>query len=119
MSSLSPTAFIAPVDPKNPSTNLLPDVDVVRLWSTAPSGEKTPKVGVTRVFFNTPAGPENNLTALSSLGDGFAEKQGDARREIVRKAIGSAVKEVKKLGESVKVALVDDSLDPHAAGEFI
>ena len=113
---MSSTAFIAPVDPKNSSAHVLSGLDVVKLWSTAPSGEKTPKVGVTRVFFNTPDGPDNNLTALSSLGDGFAEKQGDARREIVRKAIGSAVKEVKKLGESVKQAVVDGSLDPHAAG---
>jgi len=116
---MSSTAYIVPVDHKTPSTQL-PNLDPLKLWSTTPTGEKAPKVGTTRIFYNTPSSPEGpnaNITALSSLGDGFSTKQGNTRREIVRKAVGNAVKDVKSLGESVKYASVDASADPHAAGE--
>jgi aminopeptidase len=120
---MSSTAYIVPLDTKVTAAQVLPNIDPLKLWSTTPgSGEKAPKVGTTRIFYNTPydiKGPNVNLTALSSLGDGFGLKKGDARREIVRKAVGSAVKEVKNFGEGVQHAFVDASADPHASGEYL
>ncbi|KAK0466043.1 uncharacterized protein EV420DRAFT_1636626 [Desarmillaria tabescens] len=95
------TARIVPHDPKATS----------ELWASAPTGEKPAKVGTTRVFYNT---PPQQLTALSSLGDGFEKKTGSAKREVVRKAVGSAVKAVKAI-DGVKNVKIDASLDPHAA----
>lgn len=54
-----------------------------------------------------------------SLGEAFGTKKDDARREIVRKAVGSGVKSIKALGEGISEAIIDTSTDPHAAGEFI
>ena len=54
-----------------------------------------------------------------SLGDAFEAKKGDARREIVRKAVGSGVKGIKVLGEGISEAFVDAATDPHAAGELL
>ncbi|KAK0500947.1 hypothetical protein EDD18DRAFT_1146702 [Armillaria luteobubalina] len=95
------TARIVPHDPKSTS----------ELWASAPTGEKPAKVGTTRIFYNT---PPQQLTALSSLGDGFEKKAGTAKREVVRKAVGSAVKAVKAI-DGVKDVKIDASLDPHAA----
>ncbi|KAK0473103.1 cytosol aminopeptidase family, catalytic domain-containing protein [Armillaria novae-zelandiae] len=95
------TARIVPHDPKSTS----------ELWASAPTGEKPAKVGTTRIFYNT---PPQQLTALSSLGDGFGKKTGTAKREVVRKAVGSAVKAVKAI-DGVKSVKIDASLDPHAA----
>ncbi len=99
------TARIIPHDPKATSD----------LWASAPTGEKPAKVGTTRVFYNT---PPKQLTALSSLGDGFEKKTGTAKREVVRKAVGSAVKAVKAI-DGVKDVKIDASLDPHAAGAYL
>jgi aminopeptidase len=52
-----------------------------------------------------------------SLGEGFEGKTGDARRELVRKAVGSGVKQVKELGDGAKDIIVDASTDAHAAGK--
>lgn len=79
-------------------------------WAAAATTEKS-KVGTTRIFYG------DKITALTSLGEGFADKKGDVRREIVRKAVGSAVKQVKDLGEDIKDVEIDASTDPHAAGE--
>ncbi|PBL00091.1 hypothetical protein ARMGADRAFT_1072481 [Armillaria gallica] len=95
------TARIIPHDPKATS----------ELWASAPTGEKPAKVGTTRIFYNI---PPKQLTALSSLGDGFEKKTGTAKREVVRKAVGSAVKAVKAI-DGVKDVKIDASLDPHAA----
>lgn len=114
---MSTQAYILPVDPKAPGTQSeVSGLDTAKLWSTLPSSKKTPKVGTTRVFYDTPSGG-SNLTALVSLGDDYAGKKGDAKRETVRKAIGSAVKDVKNLVESDTAVAVDASADPQAAGE--
>ncbi|KAF9040239.1 leucine aminopeptidase [Hymenopellis radicata] len=81
------------------------------LWESAPSGEKPAKVGTTRIFYKT--APEE-LTALSSLGEGFENKSGNAKKELVRKAVGSAVKAVKDL-DGVKAVKVDATHDAHAS----
>jgi aminopeptidase len=52
-----------------------------------------------------------------SLGEGFDGKTGDARRELVRKAVGSGVKQAKELGDGAKDIIVDASTDAHAAGQ--
>ncbi|PCH33010.1 hypothetical protein WOLCODRAFT_147118 [Wolfiporia cocos MD-104 SS10] len=107
--------YILPVDPKAPANASVPNIDAARLWAAAPVGAKPAKVGTTRVFYATP--DAQNITALTSLGNDFGTKTGDERREIVRKAIGSAVKQVKGLGEGVEgqKVVVDASADSHAA----
>lgn len=112
--TMATSAYIVPFDPKSSSSpsQVLP-VDAAGLWVTAAVGEKVPKVGTNRIFYNIPAG---KITALSSLGDGFAKKTGDARRELVRKSVGSAVKELKAL-DGLKNVEIDASADPHAAGK--
>ncbi|PFH47788.1 hypothetical protein AMATHDRAFT_66919 [Amanita thiersii Skay4041] len=109
----STSAYIIPFDPdlNAVSQATIPDVDVKHLWSGTPQGESVPKVGTTRTFFNS---PPSKVTTLSSLGDKFATKIGDARREVVRKAVGNAVKDLKAI-DGLKELVVETSLDPHAA----
>ena len=113
--------YVLPVDPKAPSAPNATNVDASALWSSTPaaSTSKPSKAGTTRIFYDTPRGTgSKDVTALTSLGDKWATKTGDERRETVRKAVGSAVKTVKALGEDVdgETVLVDGSADPHAAG---
>ena len=121
----SPTVFVVPVDPSSPSNSSAVDgVNPSKLWSTLPAGKgsKPAKAGTTQVIFNTPT---EQITALSSLGPAFSKKQtpADLRREAVKTAIGSAVQQVKALGEGVHgqivgvdLSVVPDS-DAHAASE--
>lgn len=109
---MSSTAYIIPHDPQAPSAKAPSGVDSAALWNSAAQGDKVAKVGTTRIFYNTPA---SKVTTLSSLGEGFANKTGDVKRELVRKSVGSAVKAVKAL-DGVKDVAVDASADPHAAG---
>ena len=90
-------------------------VDQPELLSKLPKAENPPKVGDTKIFYDTPDG---KVTALVSLGDKFASKQSNERRELVRRAVGSAVKEVRNL-DGVNRAEIDASTDPHAAGESL
>ncbi|KAG0700262.1 hypothetical protein DFH29DRAFT_876689 [Suillus ampliporus] len=71
--------------------------------------------GTFYLFHGTPA---LDATALLFLGEGFESKSSDARREIVCKAVGSAVKSVKGLGDGASETVVDASTDPHAAGQI-
>ncbi|KAJ3799692.1 leucine aminopeptidase, partial [Lentinula aff. detonsa] len=103
------SAFIIPIDPKAPSS-VVPNVDLAKLWATVPRGEKV-DVGTTRIFYDTPA---TKITAASSLGDNFSTKKGEAKRELVRKSVGSAVKALKAL-DGLKEVTVDASVDPHAS----
>lgn len=107
---MSSAAVIVPYDPQGTGQSVA-GVNPAQLWSLTPSGEKAPKAGTTRTFYNT---PESKTTTISSLGEGFANKSAEVKRELVRKSIGSAVKELKAY-EGVKEAVVDASLDPHAA----
>ena len=125
ISTTSPRSavYVLPVDPKAPSTATAADVDVGALWNSTPAtkSSKPSKAGTTRIFYDTPRGTDGkDVTALTSLGGKWAAKTGDERREVVRKAIGSAVKAVKALGEEVdgEAVLVDASADPHATGTF-
>jgi aminopeptidase len=70
------------------------------------------------LFYDVPSGG-SNVTALVSLGDRYANQKGDGKREVVRKAVGSAVKDVKALVEGETAVSVDASADPHAAGKFV
>ncbi|KAJ7447191.1 leucine aminopeptidase [Mycena latifolia] len=99
------TASIYPFDPKTPSQS------ATQLWAT--SAAKAPKVGTTRVFFNSPS--SDSITALSSLGADFAKTNGAAKRELVRRSVGSAVKEINRVADEVTEVIVDASADPHAA----
>lgn len=90
-------------------------VDQSKLLSKLPTTEKPPKVGDTKIFYDT---PEGRVTALVSLGDKFASKQPNDRRELVRRAVGNAVKEIGNI-DGVNSAKIDVSTDPHAAGEYL
>ncbi len=116
---MSTRVFVLPIDPTSQSgSGPLPSVDPVELWSTAPTGSKPAKVGTTRIFYNTPPSQPGKIdaTAVVSLGEGFDKKTGDARRELVRKAIGSSIKQIRELGDGEKYVVVDASKDAHAAG---
>ncbi|KAF8167170.1 leucine aminopeptidase [Crassisporium funariophilum] len=107
---MSTSAYILPFDHTS-SAKVAEGLDAAELWSLTPQGEKTPKAGTTRTFYNT---PPSKVTTVSSLGDGFASKKSEVKREIVRKSVGSAVKVLKSY-EGVKEVAVDASADPHAA----
>ncbi|TFK66182.1 leucine aminopeptidase [Pluteus cervinus] len=104
------SAFVVPYD-HQASGEVAPGVDPGLLWAQTPAPDKVPKVGTTRIFYNTPAA---KVTAVSSLGPGFSATKGDARQEAVRKAVGSAVKDLKAI-DGITEVLVDTSVDPHAA----
>ena len=108
---MSSTAYIIPFDHQS-SAQITEGVNPSKLWSLTPQGEKLPEAGTTRIFYNTPS---SKVTTVSSLGEGFASKKSEAKRELVRKSVGSAVKEL-KAHEGLKDVLIDASADPHAAG---
>jgi cytosol aminopeptidase len=89
-------------------------VDQSKLLSKLPKTEKPPKVGDTKIFYDT---PEGKVTALVSLGDKFTSKQSNEQRELVRRAVGSAVKKICDI-DGVNRAEIDVSTDPQAAGEY-
>ncbi|PPR06255.1 hypothetical protein CVT24_000927 [Panaeolus cyanescens] len=107
---MSSSAIVIPIDPQSTS-QVVDGIEASSLWALTPQGEKPAKAGTTRIFYNT---PPSKLTSLSSLGDKFSSKTGDAKREIVRKSVGSAVKELKSFDGISEVA-IDASADPHAA----
>ena len=111
---MSSAAIVIPYDQQN-SGNPIAGVDPAQLWALTPSGEKVPKVGTTRTFYNT---PESKMTTLSSLGDGYASKSQEVKRELLRKSVASAVKELKSF-DGVKDVTIDASADPHAAGMLL
>lgn len=109
--TMSISALLLPFDPSG-QPRAVCGIEAQNLWISTPSGEKPPKVGTTRTFFNTPWG---KTTTISSLGDKFAAKKGNERRELVRKAIGAGIKDLKAF-DGLKEVLVDALADPHAAG---
>ena len=111
--TMSSTAYIIPFDHQS-SAQIADGVDAAKLWSLTPQGEKLPKVGTTRIFYNT---PPSKVTTVSSLGEGFASKKSEVKRELIRKSVGSAVKEL-KAHDGLKEVLIEASADPHAAGVF-
>ena len=111
--TMSNAAYIFPFD--HQSARITEGVDVAKLWSLTPQGEKLPKVGTTRIFYDT---PPSKLTTISSLGEGFSSKKGEAKRELVRKSVGNAVKELKAY-DGLNEVSIDASADPHAAGVFL
>ncbi|KAF8079247.1 leucine aminopeptidase [Lyophyllum atratum] len=108
--AMSSSAYIVPFD-HQATGELVPGVDASKLWAMTPQGEKPPAVGTVRTFYNT---PPSKVAAVSSLGEKFASKKGDARRELLRKSVGSAVKNLKAV-DGVKDVTIDASVDPHAA----
>lgn len=113
--------YVLPFDPTSAAQHSTPvaNVSAADLWSSTPSAaaSKPASVGTTHVFYATPDADKTNLTVVTSLGGGFAKKTGDVKRELIRKAIGSAVKQARAQGEGVKgrTIYVDASADPHAA----
>jgi aminopeptidase len=111
---MSSSAYVLPYDHQTTGA-VIDGIDAAKLWSTTPQGETPSKAGTIRTFYNTPA---PKLTIVSSLGDGFATKKAEEKRELVRKSIGSAVKDLKNI-EGVKDVAIEASLDPHAAGMLL
>ena len=109
---MSSIAYIFPFDHQSSAQITTEGVDPSTLWSLTPQGEKLPKAGTTRIFYNT---PPLKVTTVSSLGDGFASKKSEVKRELVRQSVASAVNQL-KAHEGLKNVLVDASADPHAAG---
>ena len=111
---MTASAYILPHQPGATATAIptVSGVDQLKLLSKLPKTEKPPKVGDTKIFYGT---PEGKVTALVSLGDKFASKKSNERRELVRRAVGRAVKELREL-EGVNRAEIDASTDPQAAG---
>ncbi|EED79971.1 predicted protein [Postia placenta Mad-698-R] len=92
--------YVLPVDPRAPPRHTSVGVDAESLWSEIPAAAapKPTKTGTTHVFYVTPSGNgAHNVTALTSLGDKFAEKAEDERRKVVRQAVGTAVKQTTPL----------------------
>jgi len=112
--TMSTNAYIVPYDHQSTGVITTDGLDAAKLWSLTPQGERPPKVGTTRTFYNTPSASQ--VTTISSLGDGYASKNPNQKRELVRKSIGNAVKGLKSY-EGIKDVAVDSSLDHHAAGE--
>ncbi|EKM60163.1 uncharacterized protein PHACADRAFT_85243 [Phanerochaete carnosa HHB-10118-sp] len=112
--------FVVPLDPSSPKTSSADGLDVEKLWSSLPQGPKPPKAGSTNLFFNTPSSGSQNITALASLGPSFSKHSmsENTKRELIRTAIGSAVQQVKALGEGIngrEVAVDVAAGDAHAA----
>ncbi|KAI0311992.1 leucine aminopeptidase [Amylostereum chailletii] len=104
--------FVLPHDPASSpaaSDKGPGDIDRRSLWESAPTGTKPAKVGTTRVFYG------QDTAAVVTLGENFSKKGGAERRELVRKAVGSGVKQAKALGDEQKTVTVDASADPQAA----
>ncbi|KAL0567709.1 hypothetical protein V5O48_014281, partial [Marasmius crinis-equi] len=109
---MSPQAQVRIV-PHNPSSASTKEIDSAFL------GDSLSKVGQARILWGAPT-----ITAISSLGEKFDKKKENEKREVVRKAVGSAVKAVKgqleglntkdKVNETIQVE-VDAKVDPHAA----
>jgi len=110
---MSSKAYIVPLNPTNPSQNNALTVDPPALWAKLPPSKKPAKVGTSHLFYGLGAGKD--VAALVSLGEAFEAKKDDARREIIRKAVGSGVKSIKGFGEGISEAVVDSSTDPQAA----
>ena len=86
--TMSSTAFTIPFDHQSSAQFTgIDGTDPSKLWSLTPQGEKLPQAGTTRIFYNTPA---FKVTTLSSLGEGYAFKKSEFKRELVRKSVGRA-----------------------------
>ncbi|EMD41206.1 hypothetical protein CERSUDRAFT_78882 [Gelatoporia subvermispora B] len=106
--------YVVPIDPTAQPSAGLPTA-AAESWKKVPSGPKPANAGSARVFYGAPT--DSDVLAVGSLGEGFAKKALNERRELVRKAVGAAVKQVRDLGEGVqgKTVTVDAAADPHAA----
>ena len=115
--SMSSSAYILPYDPRSTAKGpeVTNGVDASTLWSLTPGGDKPPKAATTRTFYNT---PPSKLTTVTSLGDAFSAKSIQEKREIVRRAIGNAVKDLKSY-DGLDEVVVDASADPQAAGAYL
>ena len=115
---MATSAYVLPHQPGTTATvaPTVSGVDQSKLLSKLPKIEKPPKVGDVKIFYDT---PDCNVTALVSLGDKFASKQSNERRELVRRAVGSAVKEIRTNFDEISCAKIDASTDPQAAGGFL
>lgn len=112
--NMSSNAFAYIVQPSDISPN---SSEGDKLWSTALTAASK-KALDTRILYK-----DESVTSLVSVGKEFAAKDENARRELVRKAAGKAVGQVKDAvgsGLEVKDVVVDDGgLDAHAAGTFV
>lgn len=112
------SVYIVPVDPSSSAkTTSVDGLDAQKLWASLPHGPKPPKAGSTNLFFGTPSSGSQNITALTSLGPSFSKQSTplNAKRELVRTAVGSAVQHIKSLGPGIDGCEV--AVDVAAAGD--
>jgi cytosol aminopeptidase len=109
--------YIVPVDPSSPKSSSVDGLDTQKLWSSLPQGSKPPKAGSANAFFGTPSSGSQNITTLTSLGPSFSKQSTseNAKRELVRTAIGSAVQQLKALGDGINGREV--AIDVAAGGD--
>jgi aminopeptidase len=117
-STTHPDAFVFPLHPNAPNAQSPvsnASLDPSTLWASARTGNST-KALDSRVVY-TPQGPVATLVSLGPKEE-FEKKDGDAKREVVRKAAGVGIGGVKNVAISagVKTVQVDGSIDGHAAG---
>ncbi|TCD63093.1 hypothetical protein EIP91_006020, partial [Steccherinum ochraceum] len=137
--------YLIPIDPAHPTLDVgqfgLDSTAKFRvnIWNSVPGNEKgqpPAPTGTSYLFFDFPN--DCDVTVLSSLGPDYSQTESttetgsgsttktesapatdklNLRKELVRQAIGSGVRKLKTLGESIwgKTVLVDASKDPHAA----
>lgn len=103
--SIKPSAVVVPVDPTSGS--------VPSAWSNSHT-ENSVKPLDTRVVFE-----KEGISTLVSLGVGFSAKDANAKRELVRRAVGTGVGKLKELAVSagVKSVEIDGHWDAQAAGK--
>lgn len=104
----TPDAYLLFPSSKHP--NLFPE----KLWATARPKNKT---GEAKLFYNQVQGNPEALTSVVSLGEGFENKSENSKREAVRIAVANGIKQLRDAG--AKTVAVDDSVDAHAAGEYL
>lgn len=104
----TPDAYLLFPSSKHP--NLVPE----KLWATARPKNKT---GEAKLFYNQVQGNPEALTSVVSLGEGFENKAENSKREAVRIAVANGIKQLRDAG--AKTVAVDDSVDAHAAGEYL
>lgn len=112
------SVYVIPLDPKAPKASSVEGLDAAKLWSSIPQTSKPAKAGTAHTFYGTPSGSQN-ITTLTSLGPTFSKSSTppSTKRELVRTAVGSAVQQVKGLGEGVngREVAVDVAGDGQAA----
>ncbi|EJD02539.1 leucine aminopeptidase [Fomitiporia mediterranea MF3/22] len=115
--STSPDAYLSFVHPDQSTSQKENSKAAHRLWSTSRTSDSTKPLDSRLIF-----GDDNSIKSIVSLGDSssFSKKPLHARREVIRKAAGKGITNIRDvaLSAGVKTVQVDaggDPADVHAA----